>query len=153
VSIAIIQLTAAITAMYTFAPGTYPPGDLATWIADASTTEDADPWLMVALAYHESRFRREARTPYAHGVWQLNPAAWGAHPNRLCREQPKQCGWFRTLWAARALHFYGKCGGPARTVTGYRFGHCRAPRPIDFAVVRTRNQLKRRFGTVTEVRL
>lgn len=150
-SIAIIQLTAAL--VFT-GSGSYTPSQLATWIADASTTHQIDPWLHLALGKHEGDFLETARSPVgAIGPWQLMPEFWGAHPLRLCRMQPRHCGWWHAYYAAKAIkHWSTRCPGMARTVRAYRsgtpHGRCLAPREKDWQVVRLRNRLKREFGEV-----
>lgn len=126
------------------------PREVALSVFDAALLHHEDPWLMLALGKHESDYNARAISSVgAFGYWQLMPQWWGAHPLRMCRLRPSECTWFQAYYAAAALgHYRKKCGGPARAVTGYRFGYCREPRGIDVAVVRTRNRLKRRFGGV-----
>ena len=100
--------------------------EIANAVADASAAFDVDSEVVVAVIYHESRFKQYAIGPYKEvGLMQLKRggALLGAEarlPNRVL------FGVHRNVWiGTRHLStFAHRCERPIRYLTPYNGGHC-----------------------------
>jgi hypothetical protein len=153
--LALIQ--AAILALVTLPDGTFAPHfaqhpagpvarseHVAQLLVAAGKAHDVDPYLLTALAYHESGFDFAAVSSVgAVGPLQVMPAYWGREPFKLCLRHPIHCEWYLLSGGAKALsHYIAKCNSEARGVTAYRVGACRPVGPRARQVMRLRAAIR-----------
>jgi hypothetical protein len=146
------QIVAAILALAGLAPqlASRPEGararaeTLAAMFVDAGAYAAVDPYLITALAWHESSFSEDSISHVgAIGLLQVHPAHWGREPLRMCIHYPQHCTFWLLRGGATALaHYTRKCGSELRGVHAYRHGRCGPVGNRARLVLRLRNAIR-----------
>lgn len=119
--------------------------ELAVAIQVHAKLEKVDAWTMLALAWEESRLRKDARNERTGclGYWQL-----AASNRRTLTDEQAMRAWDNARIAAKLLRSYWmRCGSTAKALGRYggRAGQCSATSRAR-KILRLRDQLEREFG-------
>lgn len=115
---------------------------------DAGAEHGVDPWLLAAIAMHESGLSPGAvGSRGERGIMQLHPGArWGLEAARACRRDRERCTEASVGIAAALLRrAIDRCGGEAAALGMYNSGRCRVTGYSE-RVLRRRDALRRARG-------
>lgn len=132
------------------------------YIFDVAYEQDVDPWLLVALAWHESRFNAFAESPAgAFGIFQfLRRGAWSRGLpfvrsrwyRERCRTELGSCQYSSVrqavFWITESIAHCGSVRGGLRM---YNSGSCHGPRRYASAILNFEREFLERAERIREM--